>query len=160
MLEAIGAGLTSLQAALDITKGLSAIRDEVKANDVKLELQRALGDVMGALINAQREQLAQQQEVAELRTEIKRLLDWEAERKEYELADAGRGSLAYRLKNPGDAIPVWLCPTCFARGEKSILQPETRMPGRIKIVKCHSCKTELVLEGSPTASFGSARLTR
>jgi hypothetical protein len=150
MLEAIGAGLTSLQAALDITKGLSAIRDEVKANDVKLELQRALGDVMGA----------QQQEVAELRTEIKRLLDWEAERKEYELADAGRGSLAYRLKNPGDAIPVWLCPTCFARGEKSILQPETRMPGRIKIVKCHSCKTELVLEGSPTASFGSARLTR
>src|SRR5690348_15984493 len=110
MLE-IKAAYDSAKAAVEIAKGYSALKTEAAKN-------AAIIDVQQHVVEAQQGLSAALHRINELEQEIARLEDWSAEKKRYELAEAGRGSFAYRLKEGVESPepPHWICPQCYQKG--------------------------------------------
>lgn len=139
----IAALVSSVKAAFDITKGLSDITRDAKVKAAVSELQDALMDAQSKAITAHTEQATLLEKVGLLEKEIDRLKAWEAEKQRYRLTKLNSGLLAYTLKEEGAAEPPHeLCANCYERGQKSILQTETRNPGRHEVRLCPSCGFE------------------
>jgi hypothetical protein len=79
--------------------------------------------------------------------------DWTSEKSRYELRDLGdgftSGIFAYGLKDdqasnePAHSI----CPDCYQRGAKAILQRVTRSPGMCQVAICQQCNWEAYVSG-------------
>jgi hypothetical protein len=115
------------------------------------ELQLLLGEAIGKFLEAQQAQMAQLEEIASLKAEIKKLGGWEAEKQRYELKNVGRGVLAQMLKPSarGEEAPHWLCPTCFENGKKSHLQFSTQISGGGSVYRCAGCGTAVITNSEP-----------
>jgi hypothetical protein len=139
MVAEVFAGLSALKAAFDITKGLKDIDDATRRNAAVIELQEKI-------LSAQAAQAELVEIVGELKKRVTELEDWGTERQRYGLTDVGLGSLAYTLKESirGTELPHSLCPNCYQRGQKSILQPRTS--GHGKELFCPHCKTTLLIK--------------
>ena len=138
----IKAGYDSAKAALQIVQGISSLKTETAINAAVIDIQRLT-------LDAQRALSASLDQIDELEKEIVHLKDWSAEKEGYELADAGQGSLAYRLKE-GVEPPRpahWICPHCYEKGEKSILKHEHLAIGRADTLVCHPCGFDIVVRG-------------
>lgn len=149
MLAEISAGLGSLKAAFDITKGLNAANVQANVNEVKIELQQRIIEAQGSLSAANDAQTASARKIEQLEHEIVRLKDWSAEKQNYELADTGQGSLAYKFKE-GMQPPQpdhWICPQCYGDGKKSILKHEILPVGRTQTLVCTRCGFDIVTRG-------------
>jgi hypothetical protein len=162
MLAEISAGLSSLNAAKDIIKGLDSLRTEAAINEVKINLQGLILNAQQGLFTAQEEQSAAARRIRELEEHIVQLENWEAEKERYELADTGQGAVAYRPKPgmDGGEPGHWLCAPCYQRGKKSFLQPETRAPGRHEYLCCNTCGLEIITRGfrePATGKLGGGR---
>lgn len=151
MIAEIGAGITSLKAALDITKGLSAVNTQVSINDVRISLQEHILNAQLALAAANEAQATAAQRVRELEQEIVRLKESSTEKGRYQLHDLGRGAVAYMLKpgmDNGEAAH-WLCANCFNQGRKAFLQfkGQDKRPGggnaETSNYGCDTCKSSL-----------------
>lgn len=149
MLLEISAGLSSLKAAKDIVQGLNAAKNEAAINGIKIDLQGLILEAQQGLFAAQEAQSAGTKRIAELEQEIVRLKDWSAQKQRYELADSGRGSLAYKLKE-GVEPPEpahWICPNCYDEGKKSLLKHEILPVGRAETLVCNRCPFDVVTRG-------------
>lgn len=124
MLAELSAAVSSIKATSDIVKGIGSAVSEVKLNEIKLDLQRALLEAREALSDAQAVEAATAARIRELEQEIVRLKDWSVERQRYQLCDVGRGGFAYLLRTGMEnGEPAhWLCATCFNQGRKSLMQ--------------------------------------
>jgi hypothetical protein len=147
----ITAGITSIRAAYDLTKAMIASRDAKVVADGTRKLQMILGDAIGKFLEAQQAQMAQLEEIAALKAEIKKFTDWETEKQRYELKGVGHGVSAYMLKPEvrGTESPHWLCPTCFESGKKSQFQFSVRASIG-SVYRCHACKGHVTTDGAPT----------
>lgn len=147
----IASGLTAATAALTTVKHLAELDKALSQAELKLklaDLKSDLADVRMALTDAK-------ETIADLEGKVRNLNDWEDEKRLYSLADAGNGVVVYRFDSADQEIPSHdLCPTCWAAGRKSILQPEERNPGRNQHIVCHSCKLDVITEGWRTAPHG------
>jgi hypothetical protein len=142
MLAEIQAGFGGAKAALDIAKGVQSLSTETARNQAIIDIQRHV-------IEAQQGLAAGLKRIDELEQEVVRLKDWSAEKQRYELADTGKGSLAYRTKGGMEAgePPHWICPNCYQDGRKSILKHETLPVGRAETLVCHRCGFDVVTRG-------------
>lgn len=153
MIAEIAAGLESLKIARDTVMGVKAFADEASANMMKVELSRHILDAQAGLLAAQQQLMEANQRVVEMKEELVRLKRWEEDSALYELADAGQGTLAYRKRYPQGGEPrPWLCPNCFERREKAILQP--RVASYSKMLHCPRCGADFNVKGvhRPTSS--------
>ena len=147
MLAEISAGLGSLKAAFDITKGLNAASTQASVNEVKIELQQHIIEAQQALSAANEAQSAGARRIAELEAEIVRMKNWESERQRYQMKRFTPGSVAYCLKPEmaeGEA-PHRICPHCYQEGKKGFLQATAKIEGRGRVHQCTSCRAEVVL---------------
>lgn len=150
MLAEVTAGLGSLKAAFDITKGLNAANTQASVNEVRIELQQLIIDAQQALSAASDIQTANAQRMRQLEQEIVQLKDKSAELQRYELAKTGEeGGLAYRLKDERQSpeLPHWICPNCYEDGKKSLMQHDHLPQGRCEVLSCHPCGNEIVFSG-------------
>jgi hypothetical protein len=150
----IAAGITSIRAAIDIAQAVLKKRDAKLVAAKMDEMTGYLSEALGKLIQAQQAQLAQLDEIAALKAEIKKFGGWEAEKQRYELKGVGRGISAYMLKPAVRSAesPHWLCPTCFENGKKSHLQFSTRVSGMGAVYRCAGCGAAIVTESEPAWS--------
>lgn len=142
MIAEIGAGISSLKAALDIAKGLNAAAGTAAVNDAKIALQSTILEAQSNLLAAQEAQSANLKRIDELEAEIVKLGTWEGEKQRYQLEEFPTGAFAYVLKE-GDAAgePMHrLCARCFNEGHKSILQTYSRRNG-MDVADCPLCKS-------------------
>lgn len=141
--------MSSLKAAKDIAETMIGLRNAAAFKAKAIEFQSKIYDAMSAAIVAQEERSSLLQKVGELEKEVARLEAWDAEKQRYELKDVGSGALAYALKNEasGAEPPHWICAKCYEDGKKSILQPETRNPGRTEWMVCHRCDADIIVVG-------------
>jgi hypothetical protein len=133
----------SLQAAVEITKGLIGARDMAMIQDKIIELQGVILSAQQGALAAQSSQFSLLEHVRELEQQMTSMKTWEVEKQEYELKDIGSGCFAYMLKPNarGSQPPHWLCAACYEHGRKSILQHQGRAESRdIKIFRCAECK--------------------
>jgi len=136
------AGLSAIKTAFDIAKGLKDIDDATRRNAAVIELQEKI-------LSAQSEQAELIETVGKLRGRVAELEAWDADKKRYKLTDLGRGMTAYSLAAgmENGEPPHQLCAACYNEGHKSIMQKETRNPGRCVVLVCHRCGSELYLTG-------------
>lgn len=135
----IAAGLSSLKAALDITKTLAEARDTARLLAVKLELQQLL-------LDAQEAQATLAAEKRDLEEKVRALESWDVEKAGYHLKDMGNGCMAYAPDPPVEPGHA-LCANCFHQGRKSILTPFHISAGRADALRCHACNAEMVIRG-------------
>ena len=117
MVGEIFAGLSALNAALNSAKALKDINDAAIRNAAIIELQEKI-------LAAREAQSALLDRVRALETEVTDLKTWEAEKKRYDLKEVGPRIFVYALKpeTQGTEPPHWICPSCYQKGKKSILQ--------------------------------------
>jgi hypothetical protein len=150
MIAEIGAGLSSLNAALDLAKGLNATATQATINDVKIELQQRILDAQGALHAANTAQSASADRIRDLEQQIVQLKDWETEKEQYELKQVVVGIVAYMPKPgvPAAQTPHYLCANCFEHGRKRYLQRRHVSDDRASFLQCNECKADLKISGS------------
>jgi hypothetical protein len=141
----ISAGLTSLRAALDITKAMIGLRDAEAFRAKSIELQGVVLEALEKAIESREAYAAQTDRIRALETEVARLKAWDAEKEKYELKSVGRGVVAYMLKpeERGAEPPHWLCPTCYAKGEKAFFQATGATIDRMGVYKCAKCQVPI-----------------
>lgn len=138
------ASLSVFKSMLDMAKGLKDINDATIRNAAVIELQEKI-------LAAQMQQTALVDHVGKLEKEVAELKAWDADKERYQLTEIGyEGTFAYSLKKGMEASEPdhKLCANCYNQGQKSILQQETRAPGRVEVLVCQRCSADIYLSGS------------
>jgi hypothetical protein len=137
----IAVAITSIRSALDITKAMVGLRDAEAFRARSIELQSVVLEAYDKAIEARESYATQSDRIRALETEVTRLKAWDAEKEDYELKKIGDGAVAYMLKKEkrGTEPPHWLCPTCFAKDQKSFLNPTGQSAGRGWVYNCITC---------------------
>jgi hypothetical protein len=138
----LSAGITSLRFAFDIAKGLKDIADATERNAKIMELQGAIMDAQAGAIEAQQAHATDVRHIADLEAEITHLKTWDGEKERYELKAIGSGAFVYALKPDVAAGEPshWLCPNCYQKREKRILQADAPpMYADDRYWKCPAC---------------------
>ncbi len=160
----LSALMTSLKGAKDLAESMIGLRDTAAFQGKIIEFQNLVMDAQQRVFAAQEERSALIEEVGELKKQIMRLEDWAAEKQRYVMKGVGYGGsvIVYELK-PGmenGEPPHSICANCYQGGEKSILQPETRFPGRTQVSVCHRCGSEIITAGGRDLNLDKPRQTR
>jgi hypothetical protein len=139
---------TSIRAAVEITKAMKDIHDANMIQTKTFELTREILAAQSYAMEAVATQSALLNRVRELEEEKAKLEAWNTEKTRYQLAEVGHGLTAYALKEGMEnREPLHhLCATCYNEGHKSILQTETRDPGRCEVMSCHRCGSDLYVK--------------
>src|SRR6185437_12466554 len=105
-------------------KTMVGLRDAEAFRAKSIELQQIILDALEKGISAREAQSAQLDCIHALEAEVTRLKAWGTEQEQYDLKSIGQGAVAYILKPEARSTkaPHWLCPNCFAKGQKSFLQ--------------------------------------
>lgn len=151
--------IQSLNAVTQISKALLGIRDAALIREKVIELSGEVISAQSGALAAQADQFALLERIRQLEKQIADFEAWDAEAETYQLTDLRgksdpRGSiLAYAPKEgTHTSEPAhFLCAKCYHERHKSILQHETRDPGRCKVLVCHRCGSDLYLEGERDA---------
>jgi|SRR5215469_10846964 len=149
-MTAIAAALTAFQTAKNIAQSMIGLRDAAAFQSKMIEFQSAILDAQSAAFAANDERSALIEKVSQLEKRVAEIEAWETEKQRYELKALGNhGVFAYALK--GDAQnaepPHHICPDCYQKGEKSILQQVTRFPGHTDVRLCQRCGWEVYITG-------------
>jgi hypothetical protein len=139
----IAAAVTGIRSAFDITKAMVGLRDVEAFRAKSIELQGVVLEALEKSIEARESYATQNDRVRALEAEVSRLKAWDAEKQRYGLKSIGQGTVAYILKPDARSgeTPHWLCPNCFAKGEKAFLQNTGRLEGSRLIVRCNNCSS-------------------
>ena len=158
MYTEINAALQSAKVLYDIAK---ANKDIINYN----ELVSAVAEVNSKLVEANAAALASQEKqsflterICELEKKIMEFENWEGEIKKYKLHQFPSGTFAFELQpemQPGEPLH-YLCQTCAAKRQKSIMQPDGFHNGQHFYLRCHTCK--LLIPISPMSPALEATL--
>lgn len=146
MIAEAGAAFSGIKVAMDMAKGLSALKTEADINQAVIDIQRALLAAQSAAIDDRVTISRLIEEKSALEKIIADENAWAAEKARYQLTQSSRGAFTYDL-SPELAqgeVAHKLCVTCFGAGKKSILQGLGKHSGG-ELVKCQTCNEELLL---------------
>jgi len=148
-MSAVAGLMTSLRSIVEITKAMKDVNDANVIQTKVFELTREIMAAQACALEAQTAQSDLLNRVRELEGEITKLEAWNTEKQRYKLTDLGRGMTAYTLKEGMESgePPHHLCATCYNNGHKSVMQTETRNPGRCEVMVCHRCGSDLYIHG-------------
>jgi hypothetical protein len=137
MVAEVFAGIGAIKTAFDIAKGLKDIDDAASRNAAVIELQEKI-------LTAQTAQSTLIERIRELEKEVAGFETWDAEKQRYRLTDFGGNTFAYALKQEAaNGEPSHrICPNCYEKRHRSILQFDFRTSVGQDKYKCPSCKTE------------------
>lgn len=127
-IQSISAALSSLKAAGEIASALKDVRDATLVQGKVFDLQREILAAQQAAIGAQLGQTELLERIRQLEREKAELDGWQHEKDRYHLVDFGSGTFAYAVKEEcrNGEPPHKLCPACFQKKQKSILQYQGR----------------------------------
>jgi hypothetical protein len=149
-ISAIAGALTSLKAASEMTKAMIGLRDAETFRNKAIELQSVVLEAQAGAAAAYATQSELANRIGELERKIMQFENWDAEKKRYELKAVYKGYLAYALKPEMAAgEPAhYLCPSCYQKGQKSILQEGYGSLGENRLA-CPDCKVHIVTGYEP-----------
>jgi hypothetical protein len=129
-------GLGALKTAFDLAKGLKDIDDAARRNAAVIELQERI-------LAGQQAQASLLERISELEKKVAGFEALEAQKNRYELKDFGGGTFAYTLKESEarGELAHRICPACYEKGHRSILQFDFRTHAQQDKYICPQCKT-------------------
>ncbi len=148
-MAAIAGVATSLRSAVEITKAMVDVRDATLIQTKTFELTREIMAAQSYALEAMATQSDLLTIKRELEEKISNMETWNTEKDRYKLKNIQPGVTVYALKEGMESGEEhhYLCPTCYNRRQKSILQKEVYSSGRIVMQVCHQCGTELIEQG-------------
>ena len=130
-------------------KRLADTREEVKVNEVAIQLQGIVLDLQSEMMMIQSDYQNILRSREDLEKKLIEMEGWDKERARYHLAKVGEiwSGFVYVLnvKNPAVEPAHWLCAHCYEDKKKSILQ----VSGMNNKYRCPRCKTEITITGFP-----------
>lgn len=141
-LTAIQAAISSLKAAINITRSILEMKNMADVQSKVIELQSALLEAQNCALSAITAQFELQEKIRALEAQLKEKEDWEAQKVRYQLVNPWRGpAQIYVLKRAASngEGPHFICANCFHNGKRVILNPIKNREGFVQIV-CPSCK--------------------
>jgi rubrerythrin len=136
--------MTSLKASSDILAAMIGLRDAeaLRSNTAKLLAETVKANSFAIAAQAAESALADR--VRELEAQVREFEDWKAEKERYELVPLHDGALAYAIKPSMQGVEPahYICPSCYQKRVKSILQGVTYHLGGHQL-KCPVCKLEV-----------------
>lgn len=150
MIAELNAAFQSLNVLNNWVQAHRTLRNFNELSSAVAEVYSKLLTAQDAALAAQKEQAALAQRVGVLEAEIAQLKDWNREAERYQLTEIAPSILAYRVK-PGkeSGEPAHtLCPNCFTKREKSILQADTPDP-QVYTYCCSRCQSKLPVATRP-----------
>jgi hypothetical protein len=149
-MTAFASVFAGFKTAADLTKTIISLHDAAIIREKVAELQGVILSAQSSAISAQTDQFSLLEQVRILEGEIADLKAWDAEKERYQLTKLAGGGLAYMLKEQAQSSGPehYLCAACYEDRRKSILQPETRFPGRAFVLACHKCGSEAYVTGA------------
>lgn len=156
------AAISGIKAAIDIAKGVQALKASTEIRQATSEMLDALLTAKIAAVDAHEAESALIQQVRELEAEIASMKSWDGEKERYELQRFYPGSFAYSLKPELAAgePPHHLCQHCYESGQKSRLQATDAVRARYRVHRCHTCNDEIVLGGRDMGEIEAPPQTR
>ncbi len=133
-------GVSALNTAFNMAKGLKEMNDAVVRNAAVIELQENI-------LSAQEAQAALVKHIDQLEKQVAGFEAWETEKNRYKMQDFGGGTIAYELK-PEEARGEpshRICPNCYQNRHVSILQPQGRNAYKQVFFGCPNCKNQFAL---------------
>lgn len=138
-MEELASAWSGLKTAYEIAKGLKDIDDRVKLNAAVMDLQERI-------LSAQQAAMDAQARLQRLEAELAARDDWDATASRYELKNYGGHTFAYELRpdraNGEDVHRI--CPNCYQKRARSILQHRFRDASQREHFICPSCDKEFV----------------
>jgi len=148
----IAMAYSALTAAFQLAKGLKDVHDQVEINEIVIELQ-------GRIMEAQEAVRDGKDRLSALESELTALKDWKQEAERYRLVEFGSGRFCYevRAEKQDDEPFHRICPSCFNKNQKAILQFRHRATVG-EVYFCPNCSTEFHFgEKSPSPSVNRGR---
>jgi hypothetical protein len=131
----IGILLQSITTSITIARSVAEAQTEFDRADLKLKM----ADVMTTLAEAKIALPEARTELHEKDQEIARLK--EAESGRYELVEMPNKALVYAVRESarGDQPKHYLCPTCFHKGQRLLMQRRIDPAYRLNDIHCLDC---------------------
>lgn len=143
----INAALSSLKALMDIGQAMRDLKADANIQAKVIELQNQILATQDYLYKAQSEQFDLRKKLSDSEAELTSLHARDAEMKRYGLVEPSAGVFVYVLKDEfrGEEPIHWLCPTCYDKKTKSILQC-TFESDATKLYECQNCGGKIAVE--------------
>lgn len=135
----IASGYTALTAAFQLAKGLKDVHDQVKINEIVIELQ-------GKIMEAQEAVRDGRDKMQEMQSALEQYQNWEHTSSSYKLKLFNNNNLAYEFIGT-DQPNHFICPNCYENKRRSILQYKGDYFGEQRY-DCKNCKSDFVLGNS------------
>ena len=142
MIAEIKATYDAAAAALRFAKSIQSLSKDGEVNKVVIELQQSILDLQSSIFEAQSKMEELSRAKQESEDKLRAIQKWESEKSRYVLQELAPNILVYALR-PDDKIGEpshYLCPNCFQKDEKRLLQRPS--PNHTNF-KCHACGLEL-----------------
>jgi hypothetical protein len=143
-MSAIAGVVSSLNAAVNITKAMKDLRDWSIVQSKVIELQGVILEAQHGLFSANEERAALMEKIRDSEQKIADLEAWDAEKQRYQLTDVGEGTFAYALKAAmSNGEPAhYICANCYEQSKKSVLH-HMHSPGGMHVVSCPRCSAKM-----------------
>jgi hypothetical protein len=140
----ISAALRALEAADKLTKAALHVPNISVIRKKLVELHESISSAQTSLIAADAEHEELSEQMIRLRARVASLETWDHEQARYNLKDFGGNTFAYELRpETAHGEPIHrICPHCFQRKHKSILQFRGRDAFLRDMAKCDACGSE------------------
>jgi hypothetical protein len=148
--SAIVGAVQALKSAGEMAQAMIGIRDAQAFTDKAVEITRKVVEAQGHATAAYAAHLECANRIGELERELMEMKDWKREAKRYELKEMQPGVFAYSLKakmERGEPVHC-ICPACFQKREKSILQTVPGGWGAINLA-CTVCGLQITVGHDP-----------
>lgn len=143
-MSAIAAALSSFNTLKNIAQAMVTLRDANALQTKVIEFNGALIDAQTQIFAVNQERTSLIDQIGQLEKEVANLKAWEREKERYQLQQVPPGSFVYRLKQGMEAgePPHSICERCYQQGKKSILHQSATNSGLYHL-KCNGCGTDM-----------------
>ncbi len=157
MVPEIITAIATVKSMSDITSLLIKAKVDTATTEKAIELQSSIISLQTALLAIQ----AQNQDLLSAKNELEQRLaeieSWNAQAENYKLHEIVSGVFVMASQtDESDTAPAhWLCPNCYEKKQKAILQYKGN-PSKGKVYSCQNCKTEIIDHSKSYSAFGVA----
>lgn len=146
----IPAAMGALKPVVGLVKDLQEVADKTRIQAIQTELQQRIIETQTGMLEAQSLMNEADRYIRELERQIADFNEWAREAERYKLVQPFPGTFVFALQDESSrGEPAhFLCPGCFGRREKSILQGFG--PGDYT-GQCLKCEVHFVLSTPPNA---------
>jgi DNA-directed RNA polymerase subunit RPC12/RpoP len=141
MIAEASAAFGSIKVAMDMAKGIGALKSEAEINKAIINIQQALLEAQSAALTDKETITQLRDQVRRLEVEVNAKQDWSKTAGRYKLSGNEMGSFVYELAPDVTNLEPFhrLCVTCFESERKSILH------GR-DVLTCNNCGSKIRVE--------------